>query len=175
MAFNIPPSVKIGEFSKKTEKFDDQLELTKQGGLVKINAIKVYFNEKYVLGMTLYYKLADGGYLKAAHNPQKDKKSIQKRVLEIGPDDYLKEISGHTTEKGITRITFSTYRGKEGTYGSDQGEPFIYKFEGHTFGAFAGGFKDHLKHLEITVCPVPVQFLDEFRPINVNVIIYNEE
>ena len=49
-------------------------------------------------------------------------------MLEIGPDDYLNEISGHATEKGITRITFQTYRGKIGTYGSDEGTPFIYKF-----------------------------------------------
>jgi hypothetical protein len=31
----------------------------------KINAIKVYFNEKYVIGIACYYKLSDGDYIKA--------------------------------------------------------------------------------------------------------------
>ena len=87
--------------------------------MIKINAIKTYFNEKYVIGFALYYKLADGDYLKAGHNVPKEKKKCQKRVLEIGPDDHLLEISGHINEKGLTRITFVTYRGKIGTYGSD--------------------------------------------------------
>ena len=131
----------------------------------KINAIKVHFSQKYVIGLTFYYKLADGDYLKAgnlfniitilAHNAPKDKKKYEKRVLEIGPDDFLLEIAGHFTEKGITRITFSTYRGKIGTYGSDEGTPFVHKFWGYTFGPVSGGFIDHLVHLDFPVVPVP--------------------
>lgn len=44
---------------------NDSLMLTKEGGCHKINAIKVYFNHKYVLGLVIYYKLNDGDYLKA--------------------------------------------------------------------------------------------------------------
>ena len=101
---------------------------------------------------------------------QKDKK-YETRTLEIGPDDYLSEISGHTTEKGITRLTFTTYRGKVGTYGGDEGTPFIHKFPGSTFGAISGGFRDHLEHLEFQVCPAPASFLAEFKPIQINVRI----
>lgn len=43
----------------------DEKQLTKEGGCHKINAIKVYTNDKYVLGIVMYYKLADGDYLKA--------------------------------------------------------------------------------------------------------------
>ena len=55
------------------------------------------------------------------HNVPKEKKKsdYEKRTFEIGPDDYLQEVSGHMHDSKITRLSFVTYRGKIGTYGSD--------------------------------------------------------
>jgi len=49
----IPKIINIGVPDKRTTKFDDAKELTKEGGCIKINAIKVYFGEKYVKGQNL--------------------------------------------------------------------------------------------------------------------------
>jgi hypothetical protein len=107
LANNVPSQIYIGVPAKKSEKFNDGLQLTKEGGLTKINAIKVFYTDKHVVGVTVYYKLADGDYLKARHNsPEKGNKKLQRRLFEIGPDDYLSEVSGHLSEKGITRLTF---------------------------------------------------------------------
>jgi hypothetical protein len=176
LARNVPQQVYIGSTNdSKSKKFNDTLELTKQGGLAKINALKVFYNDKYVVGFIVYYKLSDGDLLKARHNvPEKGDKKLQRRLLEIGPDDYLLEISGHLSEKGITRLTFQTYRGKVGTYGSDEGVPFLHRFDGFTFGAFSGGHRDYLQHLEVLVHPVPKQFLDELtRPVQVNLTVFH--
>jgi len=43
--------------------------------------------------------------------------------------------------------------------GSDEGEPFIYKYDGYTFGPFAGGFKDAIEFLVIPTLPVSADFL----------------
>lgn len=102
----------------------------------KINAIKVYFDHKAVIGLNIYYKLSDGDYLKASHNVPADKKlkkkknEIQSRVFEIGPDDHLLEIAGHfdSDKNRISRLTFTSYRGKIGNYGSDKGAPFTNRF-----------------------------------------------
>lgn len=59
--------INIGTITKKTTKFDDPKEMTKVGGVLKINAIKVYYNDKYIIGLAIYYKLADGDYLKASN------------------------------------------------------------------------------------------------------------
>jgi len=73
--------------------------------------------------------MADGDYITASHNaPAENKKKYQKRFLEIGPDDHLSEIAGHITDKGITRLIFTTYRGKIGNFGSDEGTPFCHKY-----------------------------------------------
>lgn len=82
--------------------------------------------------------------MKASHNVPKDKeikKGIEKRVFEIGPDDYLMEISGHFSDR-LNRISFVTYKNKIGTYGGDEGEPFLFKYNGYTFGPFSGGHRD---------------------------------
>lgn len=141
----------------------DEKQLTKEGGCHKINAIKVYTNDKYVLGIVMYYKLADGDYLKAGHNVPKEKKVLKKsnkiksRVFEIGPDDYLKEIAGHYDNANghICRLTFTSYRGKIGNYGSDLGTPFKHSFNNMTFGPFNSGFKDYLDFLDVPVIPCP--------------------
>lgn len=94
----------------------------------------MYTNDQYVIGLVFYYKLADGDYLKAQHNVPAEKKLLKKknhiksRVFEIGPDDYLLEIAGHMDKEKLARITFTSYRGKIGNYGSDLGVPFTYKF-----------------------------------------------
>jgi hypothetical protein len=44
----------------------------------------------------------------------------------------------------------------------------MFKFEGQTFGAFKGGFKDHLLFLDIPVYPAPAEFLKELAPIQIN-------
>lgn len=141
----------------------DEEQLAKEGGYHKINAIKVYTNDKYVIGFVMYYKLCDGDYLKAGHNVPKEKKLLKKsnkiksRVFEIGPDDYLLEIAGHydDKEKVISRLTFTSYRGKIGNYGSDVGTPFKYKYNDYTFGPLTSGYKDFLEYLEVSVVPVP--------------------
>lgn len=56
------------------------------GGYNKINAIKVYSNDKYDIGLVVYYKLTDGDYLKAGHNVPKEKSlkksnKIKSRVI----------------------------------------------------------------------------------------------
>lgn len=38
----------------------------------------MFTNDKYVIGMTFYYKLADGDYLKASHNVPAEKKILKK-------------------------------------------------------------------------------------------------
>lgn len=57
---------------------NDSVQLTKEGGCHKVNAVKVYFNDKYVIGLVIYYKLNDGDYLKAGHNVPSDKKVLKK-------------------------------------------------------------------------------------------------
>lgn len=90
----------------------------------------------------------------------KKKNKIKSRVFEIGPDDYLLEIAGHTDGERITRLTFTSYRGKIGNYGSDLGKPFKYRFDNFTFGPFNSGFrKDAIEFLDLAVIPVPANFL----------------
>jgi hypothetical protein len=55
----------------------------------------------------------------------------------------------------LARITFSTYRGKTGNYGSDLGTPFTYKFPNMTFGPFTSGFRDFIEFMDIPVIPAP--------------------
>jgi len=116
----IPDKVIIGKPNKKSKKADDCKTLTKAGGLIKINCIKTYYNDKHIIGFTIYYKLEDGDFLKASHNvpeSKSERKKCTRSVLEIGPDDYLLEISGFFTDQ-IDNIIFTTYRGKIGVYGA---------------------------------------------------------
>ncbi|KRX02557.1 Mannose-binding lectin [Pseudocohnilembus persalinus] len=178
----IPTRVQVGEWHKKQKAMNDSLMLTKEGGCHKINAIKVYFNHKYVLGLVIYYKLNDGDYLKAGHNVPKEKKilkksnKIQSRVFEIGPDDYLLEVAGHycPKEKVISRLTLTSYRGKIGNYGSDIGTPFCYNFKDYTFGPLTSGYRDYLEFLDFPVIPVPASFLRELNPVKVNINISDQ-
>lgn len=121
-----PAEIKIGEKQKKNGKFDDGEQLTKAGGAQNLQAIKVYFDKEGIVGFTFFYKLADQHFIKAMHNVPEDKKKrkqMEKRLLDIGPDDCLKEIAGHF-DKYLKRITFTTYRGKCLNVGSDKGTPF---------------------------------------------------
>jgi len=118
--------------------------------------------------MTIFYKIPDGDYIKAVHNMMKDKKKAQRKVFEIGPDDYLLEISGRAGD-WLDKLSFVTYRGKTATFGGNGGKEFSHRFEGHTFGAFSGGHRDYLDFLEIPIIPVPQEFLAQFKPIQVNV------
>ncbi len=58
----------------------------------------------------------------------------------------------------LSRIHFTTYRGKTITLGGNEGVDFHYKFDGHTFGAFNGGHRDYIDFL--------VQFLLKKYKIN---------
>ena len=96
-----------------------------------------------VIGFELFYKLGDGDYLKACHNTPENRK-IKHQMFEIGPDDYIKEISGlyevNKNKSKIINITFLSYRGKFATFGCQRGESFKFTFENHTFSAFKGGY-----------------------------------
>lgn len=83
------------------------------------------------------------------HNVPEDKKArkkMEKRLLDIGPDDCLKEIAGHF-DKYLRRITFTTYRGKCLNVGSDKGTPFNFTFPNHTFLVASGSFEKYIDFL----------------------------
>lgn len=85
------------------------------------------------------------------------------------------EIGGKTEQKGtLNCLTFKTYRGKECTLGVDAGIPFSHTFEGHTFGSFSGGHRDYVDSLQIKVLPVPQEFLNQFKPILINLHMNNK-
>ena len=69
-------------------------------------------------------------------------------------DDELLEISGHAGLR-INELTFKTYKGKHETFGHKDGAHFAFQFPGHTFGAVAGGFGEHLDFLEIRTHHLP--------------------
>lgn len=71
---------------------------------------------------------------------------MEKRLLDIGPDDALKEIAGHF-DKFLRRITFTTYRGKCINVGSDKGTPFTHSIPNHTFLVGAGSFHKYIDSL----------------------------
>lgn len=68
-------------------------------------------------------------------------------------------------------IGFSTYRGKVASLGVDDGIEFKHTFKNHTFGAFTGGYRDYLDFLTIPIIPVPKKFLEELKPIKINVTV----
>jgi len=89
-------------------------------------------------------------------------------LFEIGPDDYLLEINGKTSDGFINKLGFVTYRGKSNSFGIDLGEDFKYRHNNHTFGAVAGGHRDYLDFLSIPVLPAPKEFLLGINPVAIN-------
>ncbi|CAD8211974.1 unnamed protein product [Paramecium octaurelia] len=165
-----PNKVQIGIQNQKLDIFDDGIQLQKAGGIKKIQAIRVFFSEKYIRGFEIFYKLGAGDLLKAGHNVPKSKKELQNTILEIGPDDYVSEIFGayqSAKKNRIINITFVTYRGKALSFGGKGDKSFGFCFPGFTFGAFKGGQKKCVEWLEIDVLPLPEDFKLEMQKLGI--------
>ncbi|CAK65220.1 unnamed protein product (macronuclear) [Paramecium tetraurelia] len=167
-----PNKALIGIQNQKLDVFDDGIQLQKAGGFKKIQAIRVFYTEKYIRGFEIFYKLFAGDLLKAGHNVPKSKKELQNTILEIGPDDYVSEIFGayqSAKKNRIINITFVTYRGKALTFGGRGDKSFGFCFPGFTFGAFKGGNsqKKCVEWLEIDVLPLPEDFKLEMQKLGI--------
>ncbi|CAD8108199.1 unnamed protein product [Paramecium primaurelia] len=170
VAMIAPNKVQIGIQNQKLDIFDDNKQLQKAGGLKKIQAIRVFFTDKYIRGFEIFYKLTDGDLLKAGHNVPKSKKELQNAIIEIGPDDYVSEIFGayqSAKKNRIINITFITYRGKVQSFGGKGDKSFGFCFPGSTFGAFKGGQKKAVEWLEIDVLPLPEDFKIEMEKLGI--------
>lgn len=81
-------------------------------------------------------------------------------MFEIGPDDYLLEIAGRSSEV-LDFLVLKTYRGKYVEAGGAGGSPFSFRFINQTFGPFAGMTSDYINFLEIPIIPIPKEFEKE--------------
>jgi hypothetical protein len=66
----------------------------------------------------------------------------------------LLEIHGRVGLR-INKLGFKTYKGKHKEIGIDDGNEFVYRFDGYSFGSVSGGFGEHLDYLSILTHPLP--------------------
>lgn len=74
----------------------------------------------------------------------------------------------------MNKIGFLSYRGKQASFGIDEGTFFSHKYDNYTFGGIIGGFRDYIDFLHIPLLPCPQDFLREFKPIQLNLNMNNQ-
>ena len=130
-----------------------------------MQVLLIFFNlSGFVSSLLLLWKIVHN----KPNTKEKGNEKTHGALFEIGPDDYLLEINGKTSDGFINKLGFVTYRNKSNSFGLDQGEEFKYRHNNYTFGAAAGGFRDYIDFLQFPVLPAPKEFLLGLNPVAVN-------
>lgn len=117
------------------------------------------WNKDHVLGVKFTYRDQNNkkfkGYNITKFRPFSELfGTIDSEVFRIAEDDELLEVYGRVGTH-INKLCFRTYKSHIGEFGHNVGEPFSYRFPGHTFGAASGGYGEFLDYLILQVVPLP--------------------
>lgn len=139
----------------ETKRFEDDQYATRENLYqYRISKIKVFLGEKrLILGVQAFYKNIKGEEIAGAEGRDKSIKELDIKTLEIPPNDYLCNLNIFVGEDYITKLKFSTKKGKELVAGTDDGEDKVVSQinsnKDNIILCISGGYR---KSLELISC-----------------------
>jgi hypothetical protein len=136
-------TVIIGRQHDDTNFFDEFKPDILKGQITKL---KIYHDDKFILGFETTYELPGKSYRSGVHISAKIlfAGKAKKAVLKLGKDEFINEISGNNGE-WIDGFKISTNKGNSLEVGGKGGKPFSNIVPiGKKVVSFGGGFGKHL-------------------------------
>ena len=151
-------AIKLGKEHKDTKRFDhSNLALNS-----KISKIKIYHDEKIIMGMKITYTdLTTGKCRKSDFPLEKDKKHQTKKIT-FDINEYIIEVVGRSG-LALDAIGFITNQESKELVGGKGGVPFSHKAKkGFHIGFFKGGFGGftpgcYIDYVEPHMFPIPLE------------------
>jgi len=144
----------------ETQRFYDDSFSTKDNLYqYRISQIRVFLGEKNnILGLQAFYKNTKGEEVPGAEGRDKNIKELDIKKLEIPPNDFLCNLRIFVGDDYITKLIFSTRKGRELIVGNDDGEDRIVgalnNSKDNIILSLFGGYR---KNLELISCKyVPI-------------------